>query len=90
MSVYTKQQDDDGVPTIQNAEPTVYPKKKVRDPKQFRIARKLTEIAEIEKIVDDILEKKMDFNNKTFILKDTTNSMNIYADNSKVYLNTPS
>ena len=57
------------MPEIEEAEPKIY-KKKPRDPKQFRIARKLTDPQEIQTLVNDILEKKMDFNNKTFVLKD--------------------
>lgn len=68
----------------------VVQRKKVRDPKFLRVARKVVNQEEISKIIKEILEDQMDLNNKTFVLKDATNSMNIYSDKAGVYIGTPS
>ena len=64
---------------IVNDDPYV-PKKKAKDPKQFRIAQKLIDNEKIMTLMSEILENQLDLDNKTFILKDATNSMNVYTD----------
>lgn len=75
---------------IANDDPYI-PKKKAKDPKQFKIAQKLIDDEKIMALMQEIIEKQLGLNDdKIFILKDATNSMNVYTDSAKVYIGTPS